>query len=40
MDVDVLNPERNRKNATECILCIECIKSCPKKGLNSKTTSP
>lgn len=23
----------NRKNGTECILCMECVKTCPKNAL-------
>lgn len=33
MDVDVTDPSRKRKNGTECILCMECVKSCPTKAL-------
>lgn len=33
MDVDVTDPSRNRTNGTECILCMECVKSCPKEAL-------
>ena len=33
MDVDVTDNSRKRKNGTECILCMECVKSCPKKAL-------
>lgn len=33
MDVDVTDNSRKRKNGTECILCMECAKSCPKKAL-------
>ncbi|URZ01686.1 hypothetical protein CLAUR_016810 [Clostridium felsineum] len=33
MNVDMLNPKRKRKNGTECILCLECLKSCPKKAI-------
>ncbi len=33
MEVDVMNPSRNRKNGTECILCFECVKNCPKHAL-------
>ena len=33
MDVEVNNNSRKRKNATECILCYECTKVCPKKAL-------
>jgi len=35
MDVDMLDPRRNRKNGTECILCIECSKACPKKAIKA-----
>lgn len=33
MDVDVTDNTRKRKNATECILCMECVKNCPKAAL-------
>lgn len=33
MDVDVTDNSRKRKNGTECILCYECSKSCPKGAL-------
>lgn len=33
MDVDMTDNSRNRENATECILCMECVKSCPRKAL-------
>lgn len=33
MDVQVSNPNRSRKNATECILCMECVENCPKQAL-------
>lgn len=33
MEVDVTDNSRNRENATECILCMECVKNCPKKAL-------
>lgn len=33
MDVDVTNNARSRKNGTECILCMECVKHCPKGAL-------
>ena len=33
MDVDVTDNSRNRKNGTECILCMECVRNCPKKAL-------
>ena len=25
---------RKRKNATECILCNNCVRNCPKKALH------
>ncbi len=33
MDVDVTDNSRRRKNGTECILCMECVKNCPKNAL-------
>ena len=33
MDVDMLDPSRKRDNGTECILCFECAKNCPKGAL-------
>ena len=33
MDVDVTDNGRKRKNGTECILCLECVKNCPKSAL-------
>ena len=33
MEVDVTDNSHRRKNGTECILCMECVKSCPKKAL-------
>jgi polyferredoxin len=33
MDVDVTDNSRKRMNGTECILCMECVKNCPKKAL-------
>lgn len=33
MDVDVTDNSRSRKNGTECILCMECVKECPRKAL-------
>ena len=33
MDVDMTDNSRKRKNGTECILCFECTKECPKKAL-------
>lgn len=33
MDVDMTDNSRKRKNGTECILCFECVKNCPKNAL-------
>ena len=33
MDVDVTDTPRKRENGTECILCMECVKNCPKGAL-------
>ncbi|MBQ1436091.1 MAG: 4Fe-4S binding protein [Clostridia bacterium] len=33
MDVEVNNNSRRRENATECILCQECVKACPVRAL-------
>ena len=33
MDVDMLDDSRGRRNGTECILCFECVKNCPKNAL-------
>lgn len=33
MDVDVTDNSRGRENGTDCILCMECVKNCPKKAL-------
>ena len=33
MDVDVTDNSRKRENGTECILCMECVKSSPKHAL-------
>ncbi len=33
MNVDMTDNNRNRKNGTECILCMECVKACPKDAL-------
>lgn len=33
MDVDVTDNSRKRENGTECILCMECVKHCPKGAL-------
>lgn len=41
MDADVTDNARSRKNGTECILCMECGRACPKrrrdKGLKALT---
>ena len=36
MNVDMLDDSRKRKNGTECILCCECTKVCPKNTLDIK----
>ena len=33
MNVDMTDNSRKRKNGTECILCLECVDSCPKGAL-------
>lgn len=33
MDVDMTDNSRKRENGTECILCMECVKSCPHDAL-------
>lgn len=33
MDVDVTDNSRSRENGTECILCFECVKNCPRGAL-------
>ena len=33
MEVDVTDNSRKRKNGTECILCFECVKNCPRDAL-------
>lgn len=33
MDVDMTDNSRKRLNGTDCILCRECVKNCPKKAL-------
>ncbi len=33
MDVDITDNSRKRKNGTECILCMECVKNCSKNAL-------
>lgn len=34
MSVDMTDNSRKRENGTECILCLECAKNCPKKALD------
>jgi len=33
MNVDMLDDSRSRENGTECILCMECVRNCPKHAL-------
>ena len=33
MNVDMTDNSRKRENGTECILCFECVKCCPKDAL-------
>ena len=33
MEVDMTDNSRKRTNGTECILCMACVDSCPKKAL-------
>ncbi|MBR4727580.1 MAG: 4Fe-4S dicluster domain-containing protein [Clostridia bacterium] len=33
MEVDVTDNSRKRRNGTECILCMECVRNCPKDAL-------
>ena len=33
MNVNFTDNSRKRKNGTECILCMECVKNCPKGAL-------
>ena len=33
MDVEMTDNSRKRKNGTDCILCMECVKVCPKEAL-------
>ena len=35
MDVDMTDNSRKRHNGTECILCLNCIKECPRKALHN-----
>ena len=34
MNVDMMDNSRKRKNGTECILCLNCIKECKKNALD------
>ncbi len=34
MEVDVTDPSRKRRNGTECILCMNCVESCPTKAVH------
>ena len=34
MDVDICSNDKNKTNATECILCMSCAKSCKKNALS------
>lgn len=34
MDVDICSNDKNKTNATECILCMSCTKSCKKNALS------
>ena len=33
MQVDMTDNSRKRENGTECILCMECVRNCPKDAL-------
>ena len=33
MEVDMTDNSRKRRNGTDCILCMDCVKSCPKNAL-------
>lgn len=33
MEEDVTDRSRKRVNGTECILCFECVRNCPKDAL-------
>ena len=33
MNVDMTDNSRKRENGTECILCMECVRNCPRKAL-------
>ena len=36
MNVDITDNSRKRHNGTECILCMECVKACPKQAISMK----
>ncbi len=40
MNVDVTNNSLKRINGTECILCLECSKNCPKDAIKLVTSIP
>ena len=40
MNVDVTDNSRKRENGTECILCMECVRNCPKSALWRRFFSP
>lgn len=33
MNVEILNITEQRKNRSECILCMQCVDECPKGAL-------
>lgn len=33
MNVEILNITEQRKNHSECILCMQCVDECPKGAL-------
>ena len=35
MNVDMTDNARSRRYGTECILCMQCVESCPKKALHT-----
>ena len=37
MNVDMTDNSRKRENGTECIVCRECVDSCPKEALRLKS---
>lgn len=36
MNVDVTDDSRKRLNGAECILCMECVKNCPKDAFEKE----